>query len=221
MGRTVEAYLRTDKSSHGDSSNGWFIPGMMMGEAAAVPDHENRHFPRSSVFCTEHIHVLQKMMLDVDFLVQSCMAPIWVWQCWLTEPNCFAHCVMRGRQAPVQPVTMNMHHSMNSWYDLVGLSERDAEQCDGIDDSKVSEPSTLRLVLAPAINNSQQPLKRLSFFNQYISYFQTRHSLSCPTASLQPLCCRISRYGPPSGSCNIFLSAMLQATAVVVVDTSS
>lgn len=38
--------------------------------------------------------------------------------------------------APIQPVTLNMGMQMNSWYDIVGLDDRSAEHCEGIDESR-------------------------------------------------------------------------------------
>ena len=37
--------------------------------------------------------------------------------------------------APVQPVTWNGGMRMPSWYDIVGLSEKESEECNGIEDS--------------------------------------------------------------------------------------
>lgn len=37
--------------------------------------------------------------------------------------------------APEQPVTLNGGMRMNAWYDIVGLDDRAAESCDGIDTS--------------------------------------------------------------------------------------
>uniref|UniRef100_A0A7S1C823 Phospholipase/carboxylesterase/thioesterase domain-containing protein n=1 Tax=Bicosoecida sp. CB-2014 TaxID=1486930 RepID=A0A7S1C823_9STRA len=38
--------------------------------------------------------------------------------------------------APTVPVTLNMGMHMPSWYDLRGLGDRDAESCDGIEDTR-------------------------------------------------------------------------------------
>lgn len=38
--------------------------------------------------------------------------------------------------APTQPVTMNGGMAMNSWYDIVGLDDRAAETCDGLQESR-------------------------------------------------------------------------------------
>jgi hypothetical protein len=84
------------------------------------------------------------------------MAPIWATLVDQTQLPCALY---HAWQAPVQPVTMNMHHAMNSWYDLVGLSERDAEQCDGIDDSKASEPRHSDSSLAFCSTIFLQPLQ--------------------------------------------------------------
>eukprot|EP00587_Corethron_hystrix_P006884 CAMPEP_0113323558 /NCGR_PEP_ID=MMETSP0010_2-20120614/16400_1 /TAXON_ID=216773 ORGANISM="Corethron hystrix, Strain 308" /NCGR_SAMPLE_ID=MMETSP0010_2 /ASSEMBLY_ACC=CAM_ASM_000155 /LENGTH=283 /DNA_ID=CAMNT_0000182527 /DNA_START=155 /DNA_END=1006 /DNA_ORIENTATION=- /assembly_acc=CAM_ASM_000155 len=38
--------------------------------------------------------------------------------------------------AKKRPVTLNMGMSMNAWYDIVGMDERSAEKCDGIQESR-------------------------------------------------------------------------------------
>jgi hypothetical protein len=38
--------------------------------------------------------------------------------------------------APTQAVTMNGGMAMSSWYDIVGLDDRAAESCDGLNDSR-------------------------------------------------------------------------------------
>lgn len=38
--------------------------------------------------------------------------------------------------APTQPVTMNGGMAMTSWYDIVGLDDRAAETCDGLQESR-------------------------------------------------------------------------------------
>eukprot|EP01100_Stratorugosa_tubuloviscum_P015217 TRINITY_DN8599_c0_g1_i1.p1 TRINITY_DN8599_c0_g1~~TRINITY_DN8599_c0_g1_i1.p1 ORF type:complete len:222 (-),score=81.58 TRINITY_DN8599_c0_g1_i1:7-672(-) len=38
--------------------------------------------------------------------------------------------------APIKPVTINGGFRMTSWYDIVGLSSRDSENCEGIEDSR-------------------------------------------------------------------------------------
>jgi len=46
--------------------------------------------------------------------------------------------------APVQRVTMNMGMSMPSWYDIVGLDARSAENCKGIEESQAKLEKFLR-----------------------------------------------------------------------------
>jgi len=46
--------------------------------------------------------------------------------------------------APVQRVTMNGGMSMPSWYDIIGLSERENEECPGIEESQKLVTSLIR-----------------------------------------------------------------------------
>ena len=39
--------------------------------------------------------------------------------------------------APTQPVTLNGGMAMTSWYDIVGLDDRAAETCEGLQESRL------------------------------------------------------------------------------------
>lgn len=74
--------------------------------------------------------------------------------------------------APIQPVTMNMGISMNSWYDISGLDERSNELCNGIEQSR----STITQIM-----NNENLINGLSYSRMALVGFSQGGALSLYT----------------------------------------
>jgi predicted esterase len=57
--------------------------------------------------------------------------------------------------APSSPVTLNGGMVMNSWYDIVGLDDRAAETCDGLDESRNTVTDIIQQEVAAGIPYSR------------------------------------------------------------------
>jgi lysophospholipase II len=57
--------------------------------------------------------------------------------------------------APSSPVSLNGGMVMNSWYDIVGLDDRAAETCDGLDESRRIVTNIIESEVAAGIPHSR------------------------------------------------------------------